>query len=250
MFDSSITILTITIFFASLVRTATGFGFALVALPILSFFLEPVRAVAITMIFQTIGALPIAFIKVTTKEWTYAFKLLLFSVLGLIPGISLLILFSPLIIHSLVAFCVLSALLFIATGVTFKFPISLYKWVAIGFIAGFMHGIAGVSGPPILAMLHADEALTKHKKRQILAVFFLFVGAISLIPIFMYMPKMLFDSQTFSILFIAMATGMYIGQKIFLSLSPIQFRLCTLVLMSISCILAIGHLMKFYINLL
>jgi len=250
MLEHSIPILTITIFFASLVRTATGFGFALIATPILSFFLDPVKAVAITMIFQTIGALPIAFMKVTKKEWSYAFKLLLFSVLGLFPGISLLIFFSPLIIHSLVALCILSALLFIAKGVSFKSPISLYKWVTIGFIAGFMHGIAGVSGPPILAMLHADETLTNHKKRQILAIFFLFVGAIALIPIFMYMPKMLLDSQTFSILFIALATGMYIGQKIFLSLSPLQFRLCTLILMSISCILAIGHLMKFYVNLL
>jgi len=244
MFDSSITILTLTIFLASLVRTATGFGFALVAIPILSFFLDPVRTVAITMIFQTIGALPIAFIKVTSKEWSYAIKLLLFSLLGLIPGVSLLIFFSPLIIHSLVAFCVLSALLFITKGVIFKSPISLYKWVTIGFIAGFMHGIAGVSGPPILAMLHADETLTKYKKRQILAVFFLVVGAIALIPIFIYTPTILFDSKTLSVLFIAMLAGMYVGQKIFLSLSPRQFRLCTLVLMSISCILAIGHLIK------
>jgi len=250
MLESSIIILTITIFFASLVRTATGFGFALVATPILSFFLDPVTAVAITMIFQTIGALNIAFIKVTKTEWTYAFKLLLFSILGLFPGISLLIFLPPLIIHSFVAFCILSALLFIATGVTFKSPISLYKWLIIGFTAGFMHGIAGVSGPPILAMLHADETLTNHKKRQILAIFFLFVGAIALIPIVMYMPKMLFDIQTFSILFMALSTGMYVGQKIFLSLSPPQFRLCTIVLMSLSCILAIGHLMQFYVNLL
>lgn len=250
MFDGLTVVLAFTIFFASLVRTATGFGFALIAVPILSFFLEPAKAVAITMIFQTISALPIALINITKKEWGYAIRLLLFSIIGLVPGIILLIFITPLIVHALVALCVLCALFLVAKGVTFKSQLSLHHWLTVGFFAGFMHGLAGVSGPPILAMLHADKSLTKHAKRQIMAVFFLFVGGIALFPILTYMPEILFDGQLLSILFIAMVAGMYVGQKVFIYLSTSQFRLCTLILMSVSCVLVSAQLVKLIVNIL
>lgn len=250
MFDSLTVVLVFTIFFASLLRTATGFGFALIAIPILSFFLEPAKAVAITMIFQTISALPIALINITKKEWSYALKLLLFSIVGLVPGIVLLIFIPPLIVHALVALCVLCALFLVAKEVTFKSDLSLYHWLSVGFFAGFMHGLAGVSGPPILAMLHADKTLTKHAKRQVMAVFFLFAGGIALFPILTYMPEILFDGKLLSVSFIAMAAGMYVGQKVFIYLSASQFRLCTLILMSVSCVLASSQLIKLSINIL
>ncbi|MDB4838220.1 sulfite exporter TauE/SafE family protein [Marinomonas sp.] len=245
IFDIPTIIIIVTIFFASLVRTATGFGFALVAIPILSFFLEPQEAVAYTMIFQTISTLPIAFINFHKKEWKYSIKLLSFSLTGLIPSVILLIYIPIVIVYALVAICVLVALILVATGVKIKSSLNLYHWFLVGFIAGFMHGLAGVSGPPILAILHADDTLSKNSKRQVMAIFFLFAGLLSLIPILIHSPDVLFDINLLGLLFFSMISGIYLGQKVFTSMSASQFHICTLVLMSISSVLAIFQLFKF-----
>ncbi|MEM5536535.1 sulfite exporter TauE/SafE family protein [Neptuniibacter pectenicola] len=250
MFDSLVILLAATIFLASVVRTATGFGFALIAIPILSFFLEPVSAVAITMLFQTASAIPIAFSNLTKKEWNYAMKLLLFSLTGLLPGVAFLIITPPIAVQLIVTLCIFCALFLIAKGVSFNANLSVKQWVTVGFISGFMHGLAGASGPPILAVLHADTTLEKRQKRQIMSVFFLFAGTLALIPMLTQVPRLLLNSKTLTVLCIAMFSGMYIGQKLFNRLSATQFRFCTLVLMLISGLLATGQLIQFIIRLL
>lgn len=249
IFDNNSAIIVVTIFFASLIRTATGFGFAILAIPILSFILEPSEAVAYTMIFQTLSAIPIALLNTTMQEWKYASKLIFFSLVGLLPGVFFLIVLPSIIVQLLVAICILIALVIIFTGVQFKAPFSFFKWILVGFSVGFMHGLAGVSGPPILATLHADQTLSKSRKRKVMAIFFLFAGVFSLIPIIIHFPIVVNDINFLAILFLSMVVGMSIGQKIFIAMSEVQFRICSTFLISISFLLAITQIFNFAFNI-
>lgn len=242
-------VLVAAVFFASLVRTATGFGFALLAVPMMGLVLEPANAVGISLIFQIISSLPIALQGLTRGEAWYAFKLVGFALLGLLPGLMILLVLPPVFARLMLVLSLLIALVMIAGKVTFKAELSLHHWAFVGLCAGFMQGVAGASGPPILAALHADTSITTVSKRRIMAVFFIFAGLLALPPILLNMPETVLDWTLFGLLFSAMLLGILVGQRVFSVMSAAAFRQATVALLILSLGLACYPLMSITLSL-
>jgi uncharacterized membrane protein YfcA len=231
-------VLVVAVFFASLVRTATGFGFALLAVPMMGLVLEPANAVGISLIFQIISGLPIALQGLSRWEAWYAFKLIGFALLGLLPGLMVLLILPPVFARFMLVLSLLIALAMIAGKVTFKAELSLQKWTVVGLCAGFMQGVAGASGPPILAALHADTRITIVSKRRIMSVFFIIAGLLALPPILLNMPETILDWELFGLLLSAMLLGILVGQRVFSLMSTVAFRQATVALLILSLALA------------
>ncbi|MBU2953915.1 sulfite exporter TauE/SafE family protein [Marinobacter sp. F3R08] len=227
-----------TVFFASLVRTATGFGFALLAVPMMGLVLEPASAVGISLVFQIITGLPIAFHGLSRFEWDYALRLVGLALIGLLPGLLVLLLLPPLFARIMLVASVLIALYFIARRMTFKANLSFVQWAGIGLSAGFMQGVAGASGPPILAALHADSELGIASKRRIMALFFVFAGVLAVPPIMFSFPEELLDWKLVGALFLAMFMGFAAGQQLFSRMNANHFHRATVVLLVVSLGLA------------
>lgn len=242
-------VLVVAVFFASLVRTATGFGFALLAVPMMGLVLEPASAVGISLVFQIISGLPIALQGLTRREARYALKLVGFALLGLLPGLLVLLVLPTVIARLMLALSLLIALILIARKVTFNAGLSLFQWALVGLCAGFMQGVAGASGPTILTALHADTNITIESKRRVMAVFFIFAGLLALPPILLEMPETVLDWKLFGLLLGAMLLGMLAGQRVFALMSAAAFRQATVALLILSLGLAIYPLMSITLSL-
>jgi len=234
VFSTVAIVLVVAVFFASLVRTATGFGFALLAVPMMGLVLEPASAVGISLIFQVISGLPIALQSLTRWEARYALKLVGFALIGLLPGLLVLLVLPPVFARLMLVLSLLIALILIARKVTFKAELSLRQWALVGLCAGFMQGVAGASGPPILAALHADARITIESKRRIMAVFFIFAALLALPPILLDMPQTVIDWKLLVLLLGAMLLGMLVGQRLFSLMSAAAFRQATVALLILS----------------
>lgn len=233
-----------TVFFASLVRTATGFGFALLAVPIMGLVLEPASAVGISIIFQVVSGVPIAVHGLSRSELYYALKLFGIALIGLVPGLLVLLALPSQYARAMLAVSLFLALILIARRVTFKGELSLYHWTGVGLCAGFMQGVAGASGPPILAALHADESVGIASKRRIMAVFFVFAGLLSIPPIMLNIPEELLDWKLLGVLFLAMFIGIAVGQHVFSRMDASRFQRATVVLLAVSLVLACYPLVR------
>ncbi|AOY86996.1 hypothetical protein BKP64_01715 [Marinobacter salinus] len=238
-----------TVFFASLVRTATGFGFALLAVPMMGLVLEPTSAVGISVIFQIVSGVPIAVQGLSRDEWYYALKLVGVALIGLFPGLIVLLVLPPVFARAMLVASVLLALIFIARRVAFKAKLSFSQWAGIGLCAGFMQGVAGASGPPILAALHADVSIGIASKRRIMALFFVFAGLLAIPPIMLNFPEELLEWKFLGALFLAMLIGIAAGQQLFSRMDANHFHRATVVLLVVSLGLAcyplirdLGHL--------
>ncbi|WP_097458673.1 sulfite exporter TauE/SafE family protein [Mangrovitalea sediminis] len=223
--------LTATIFTATLVRSATGFGFALLAVPMMSLVLEPASAVGLSLMFQIASGLLIALRGLTAPEITYALRLSAFTLIGLVPGLLVLLVLPPVFARVMLVACLLVALLLIAGKVSFKASPTTRHWMLIGLCAGFMQGVAGAAGPPVLTALHADKAISKASKRRIMSLYFVLVGLLSLPPILTHMPGQLLNLRLQSFLLVAMLCGIFAGHQVFIRLSDRHFHGATVLLL-------------------
>ena len=229
----------VTVFMASFIRTATGFGFALLAVPMLGLVMAPSSAVGISLVFQIISSLPIAFSGLSRAELNYSLKLVGFSLIGLLPGLCALLLLPQLFARFMLVASLMIALFIIARRHTFQGELSARHWAGLGLFAGFMQGVSGASGPPILAALHADTTVDIASKRRIMAVFFLFAGLLAVPPLMLNMPNELLSMSLFGSLFVAMAGGIAFGQWVFSRMNARHFHAATVVLLIISLLLAV-----------
>jgi uncharacterized membrane protein YfcA len=157
----------------------TGFGFALIAAPMLLFFLEP-KAVVITIII--IG--PTLAILILRESWNHLrLKQLLLLAIGSILGVPIgayilsntpSTLLKPVIAALVVIFAVPLAL-----GYSHRFKEEKIIFSISGFISGILASSASLAGPPVVLLL-LNQGWEKESLRATLAAYFLFTGMITL----------------------------------------------------------------------
>lgn len=139
-------------FVATLVRSAFGFGEALIAVPLLAFFL-PVRVAAplAVLVSITIAAVVVA------QDWRHihlrsAGWLILSTLFGIPLGLVLLTRGSEQLIKAgLGGLILLFALFSLAGSLRFRLEHDSRSWLlSCGFLAGILGGAYGMNGPPLV----------------------------------------------------------------------------------------------------
>jgi uncharacterized protein len=139
------------VFFATVIRSAFGFGEALIAVPLLAFFVPmQVAAPLAVLVSITIAAV------VVVQDWRHihlrSAGWLVFSTLFGIPLGLLLLTRTPehLIKIGLGVLILLFALFSLSGGVRMKLHNESRSWMLVcGFIAGILGGAYGMNGPPL-----------------------------------------------------------------------------------------------------
>ncbi|MGB0959270.1 MAG: sulfite exporter TauE/SafE family protein [Halocynthiibacter sp.] len=146
---------------AGIVRGFAGFGTALVFLPIAGVILPPIEAVWVLTTLEVIGPMFIL-----RRIWPdVAFDdvkpLLIAALLALPFGVYVLTLIGPEVFRTIVA--VVSLLLLAALIFGLRLPAQISKRMAgaTGAVSGFLAGVAGVPGPPVMLMFAATHAPAK-----------------------------------------------------------------------------------------
>jgi len=228
------------ILLASIIKGITGYGFALIAMPLLVMWFDPQQLVPILVICNLIASV---FIVLQKKEETLVdkpfrvmiasgsiFTLLGVLILSWVSGQTLIYLMSGFFI-----LLSLSALL----GLQFRARLTNLSCSIIGAIIGIITGSISISGPPLALFLHS-AGVNNQKFREVFAWFSICSSVIAVagyIIAGMITTKMLMHVLTFvPCLFIGSAIGKRLNRflpiPIFKNISLVITLLASIVLLA------------------
>lgn len=211
------------VLFASLLRSFTGFGFALAAVPVFSMFLSPAEAVVLSSSL----ALAISLLSLPSYRGVISLReitpLVSMSLLGTIIGAAVLSGISVGLFQLWVGLSVLLACL----GITVSRPASPLKlpglsW-ATGLLSGLMNGALAIPGPPMIiyAMLTEFEP---RRSRALLMTFFMISSFLALASYGVAGMIKLQSIGYFALAFPVLYLGDKLGTRLYLRYGDLFYR--------------------------
>lgn len=163
---------------AGLIRGYTGFGFSLVAVPLLAMVVEPIVAVPLVLSLNVVGG-----IQFLPSIWRLAevqsVKWLVIGAMVATPlGIYGLTVIPGDLLRLGIGVGVLIATLCIAAGLRFRVALSRLSTIAIGALSGLLNGGGAISGPPIILFYLGSKA-QPHIGRASITLYLFFADIIA-----------------------------------------------------------------------
>ena len=225
------------ILIAAIIRGFSGFGFALVAVPLLSMIMPPLSFVPIIFGMQVIAVLPGLRQTLQDAQWKQILPLVPGGFLGTWVGLQILYRIHPEIIGFIIAIAVVFVAVFLLKGFRLGRQFTKIEISTIGLLSGLLNGSASLPGPPvIIAQLVTPN--TEKMVRSNLIIFFTILSIFGIASIIsggnlntthLYLMA---TSAPFLIL------GTLLGEKLFRN--PMLFghyrRISTYLLLIIGCI--------------
>lgn len=150
VFFDGLPILIVACAVAGMVRGFTGFGTAMVFMPIAALVLEPVWAIVAMLTFDVVGAAPLQKKAIRDGEPHDVLLLVAGAVVGLPLGVYLLTLMEPVVFRWLVSCLSLALLVLLMSGWRYRNPLNALCTSLVGAMGGFLCGVAALPGPPII----------------------------------------------------------------------------------------------------
>ena len=162
---------------AGFVRGFSGFGSAMIIMPVASSILSPVEAVTFLVAVEILGPLP-----TMPRAWRDGqpkdIALMIGGAILALPlGLWLLTQLSPDVFNWAISIIVILLLLLIIAGWRFRGTFTRPLKLATGGVSGFMTGFSGIPGPPVI-MLYMASALPIHAIRANITMHLLAVDII------------------------------------------------------------------------
>lgn len=158
---------------AGFVRGFSGFGAALVFMPVASSLVDPRLAAGTFLLVDYLGALPLAFGALRRCQWKTVLPAAV-AALGTVPlGAALLASGEVPVLRWLISLTALALVALLASGLRYRgSPVWLVS-VAVGGVAGFSGGLSQIAGPPVVAYWMSGPAPVPVIRANLIAFFFL-----------------------------------------------------------------------------
>lgn len=232
------------VFFASILQGLMGFGYAIVAAPLLMLIFLPKLVVPIILIQSSINNIIIiaSLLKENISQYVNLKKILRLIIAGIIGipiGTFLLISVEEETIKIFSGIVIIIFSIFQLIG--FHKPVKNEKVasVIVGLISGILAGSIAISGPPVVLFL-MNQNVIKNYFRVSIVIYFIVLGLIAILS--MYISKILNMEviHYFLSLFPAMVFGLSIGIYLSKKVNESLFKLATIFIVLVSGILAIS----------
>lgn len=171
---------TLFMFLASLYRAYTGFGFGLVAVPLLALLLPPAGVVPVVLFLQILATIGPCMRARDHIRWQPIRIYALAALIGVAPGILALKSLDPDRVRLIMGVIAMFAAVQIARGWSLKRPPTNSILAGTGVASGFLGALAGIGGPPLIAVFMASP-LPAQTIRTTLAAAFTFIAGYGLI---------------------------------------------------------------------
>ncbi|KRE16898.1 hypothetical protein ASE63_14390 [Bosea sp. Root381] len=155
-----------------LVRGFTGFGFAMVFMPLASIVLGPVAALALIWFIDLPFALPIAARNAKQAEWREVLPLLATATLALPLGLWLLLWLDRETMRWILAGLILTAVALMASGWRYHGRPGMPLSLGVGALSGLFSGMASIGGMPLAVFWLSAQRNDRHKTRANMQTFF------------------------------------------------------------------------------
>lgn len=223
---------------AGLVRGFSGFGSAMIIMPVASSVLPPVEAVIFLVATELVGPLPnlrAALRDGTPLDVGY---LGLGAAFALPLGLWGLTVIDPYVFGWMVSFAVLTLLVLVMSGWRYGGVLTRRLTVATGSLGGFMTGFAGIPGPPVI-MLYIASTLPISVIRANFLLYLVLLD-LMLVPLLIVM-----DLMVWKIAFLGLLIGIpnlianMIGARLFDPSAEVIFRRVAYMVIAASAILSL-----------
>ena len=177
---------------AGLVRGFSGFGSALIYMPLMSAVYGPKVAASTLLLIDSISSLPFTFKVMPQCNWREVTPVSIAGALALPLGVMALVLIDPLVLRWFIVVLVLGALAALASGWRYHGRPTLLASLGVGALAGIGGGAVQIGAPPLLIFWLGGNNNAATVRANIM-VYFLTQAALSSI---MYFFNGLFTAQT------------------------------------------------------
>jgi uncharacterized membrane protein YfcA len=212
-------------------QAASGFGFALLAVPLLALLLGAKTAVVTTGVVSLGLQLTMALRDHGSIRRPTVVTMTIAALAGMPLGLFVLENVDERTLTLAIAVTVLAFTGLLARGV--RVPAGIATDAAAGFTSGIISTSTGTSGPPLVIALHARE-MTPLTFRATLAAQFLIQGTISVVA-FAVVGRITDEVGLLALAGIpGLALGWFAGNRVFARLDPDRFRRVVLVMLALS----------------
>jgi uncharacterized protein len=165
---------------AGLVRGLSGFGSAMIFIPIASALTSPPTAVVLLFVTDTLMTVPLVAAAARRCAWREILPLVVGAAATVPIGIWLLIVVDPTAMRWIISTLILILVGVLATGWRWRRPPSLPSTVAVGGASGLTGGMTGLGGPPVILFWMAGHDAPARLRANII-VFLTFTGAFNFV---------------------------------------------------------------------
>jgi hypothetical protein len=223
---------------AGFVRAISGFGFALIATPLLMFVLDAKAVVVINTILGIAVGMLLLF---HTRKHIDVKRLLLMcggSILGIPIGAYLLSSLDSTIIKLIISILIIPLSIVLLLGHSYQFKRDSLGCGISGFISGVLGSSTSFSGPPV-ALFLLNQGLVKESFIGTITAYFLFTGATT-IGAFSCLGMVTTDILIKAAMLLPTSVlGFYIGIKVLPRINAVLFRRVAAAIVSIAALIAI-----------
>ncbi|MEO3429246.1 sulfite exporter TauE/SafE family protein [Pelagibius sp. CAU 1746] len=156
---------------AGLVRGFSGFGAAMIFVPLAGMLEAPTVAVPLLFLVDSLATLHITLGAFRRCTWAEVLPLLLGATLTVPLGVALLVSADPLIMRWAISLTILAAVLALAAGWRLRRRLPFLGTAAVGAVAGVTGGAASLSGPPLVLFWLGGQSDAAQVRANIYAIF-------------------------------------------------------------------------------
>ena len=209
---------------AGLVRGFSGFGSAMIFVPVASAIYEPKIAVVLLFIIDGLVTTPMLVPAFRRCVWREVLPLTVGATVAVPIGVRILLVAEPLLLRWLISAMVLAGVVLMASGWRYRRAPSLAASAAVGGLSGLAGGIASLYGPPVILFWLGGQgdAIT------VRANVFAFLGLAAVVGGITYGLNSMFTLpliQTALLLTPVYGLATWIGSRLFAVASERQFRI-------------------------
>jgi uncharacterized membrane protein YfcA len=223
---------------AGLVRGFTGFGSALIYMPLVSAVYSPQIAAATLLLIDSISSLPVSIRAIPQCNWREVTPVTIAGAAALPFGVAILVYLDPLLLRWLIAVLVLVALATLAAGWRYHGKPTIAASAGVGVLAGVGAGAAQIGAPPLLIYWLGGQNSAATVRANIM-VYFIMQGALSMIA---YLYSALFTAQAIVLsvlLGVPFAVFLTIGARWFHGTSDELYRRVAYIIIAIAGLISL-----------
>lgn len=217
---------------AGLVRGFSGFGAAMISIPLLSLLFGPQTALACLTTMEMPAQIQLLRMSRREADWKQAAPMALGGIIALPLGTWILVSIDQDLLRRLISGIVLLLVVLLASGYRHTISRRLGIDVAVGAVAGFLNGSTGLGGPPIIFYLLSGPYAPTAVRANITAFFqigFIFVVA-SYFWFGVLTPDRMMLGAALAPFYVG---GIWLGGKLFYKASEQTFRRIAYLLLAV-----------------
>jgi uncharacterized membrane protein YfcA len=236
--SASLAFILITAFVAGLARGFSGFGSALIFIPLASSMIGPKLASPLLLVIDFIAAAPLI-----PNGWQHANRrdvgnMLLGSVIGVPIGAWALTQMDALAVRWMIIALIVPMLALLMSGWRYRGTPTATITAVVGAIAGFFNGVAQVGGPPIVLYWLRDTTAARVVRANIIVFF----AASSVFTIFSYLIGGVLTTAVIGLAVLtgpAFGIGLWLGSHMFGLASEKTFRRICYALIAVAALVSL-----------